>query len=774
MSLSHPWRRRLLFLVTLYFTFLGGTFVTDHRLWPRVMHHVVVTLCLLAWALARWRAPRTLPRTALDAPLLAYLAANALATVFAVDPRLSLEFLWRLGVHVTLYYVIAGWLQRGHGRDVLEALFFFSGVVVLVGLFEFASWYFGFSAVIPIFRQGWPEIGGWADPIPPRIHRLNSTLGFSTGLSAYFAALIPFGLAFALTGRQSDTRRAFWLWLVGALVIEGLSFSRGGLLSLAVSLPTFAFLALWGNPERRARVGRLASDRRLLAVGAVLLILVVVFGLGWARQSLSGHRSGDAVRLDLWRSALAIFREHPLTGVGPYGYGRALRDVRNALITGDRHLTADNRLLTTLAETGLPGIAALLWLGGRFVWIGYHRCRAAQGAAQLRLAAAFAGVVGFGIHNVVDTFTATPILLPMLVMAAFVAHDPVVERSEAREEHPAPRLRVSWVLLVVLVALSGLGWFVSDRAVFHFERSLRLEGQGDLDGALAAIEQAQAIDPAFGLYAFQRAYLLGQMAAEDPASLDAAIDAYEAALMREGTYDLHRANLAALYAQAGRLDDARAEMALAGEISPKTAEYTFWQGAYAEMAGDQEEAAVWYGEALQLKPEWAVSQYWSGTAWRADFRASLPDELVHEVGMPPNPTSAPGYAFRAEARLAAGDPEGAERLARTALFLDPLGEGRRGNYVLGQLAEAAGDLEAAEEHYLAAGPAMVVAQNWDVSVYGRLANFQYLPQLEAPGPASVVFEPWFALIELYQSQGRAADVETVYDAIRAHDPFFGE
>jgi tetratricopeptide (TPR) repeat protein len=330
------------------------------------------------------------------------------------------------------------------------------------------------------------------------------------------------------------------------------------------------------------------------------------------------------------------------------------------------------------------------------------------------------------------------------------------------------------VLLVALVVLSGLGWFVSDRAGFHFERSLRLAGQGDLDGALAAIEQAQAIDPAFGLYAFQRAYVLGQIAAADPASLDAAVDAYETALAREGTYDLHRANLGALYAQAGRLDAARAEMALAGEISPRTAEYAFWQGSFAEQAGDVGEAAMWYGEALRLRSEWTTSPYWSGTAWRADFRASLPDELMPEAAIPPNPSSASGYALRAEDRLAAGDPEGAERLARTALFLGPLGEGRRGNYVLGQLAEAAGDLEAAEEYYLAAGPVMVVSQGWDVSVYGRLANFQYLPQLEAPGPAPVAFEPWLALAKLYRSQGRTADVEAVYDAIRARDPFFEE
>ena len=93
--------------------------------------------------------------SALDAPLLAYFLANALSTIFAIDPRISLEFLWRLGVHVWLFYVIVGLFARRHGRDVFEALYLSSAVVILIRVFEFASWYFGLSWVLP-FQQGWP------------------------------------------------------------------------------------------------------------------------------------------------------------------------------------------------------------------------------------------------------------------------------------------------------------------------------------------------------------------------------------------------------------------------------------------------------------------------------------------------------------------------------------------------------------------------------------------------------------------------------------------
>jgi tetratricopeptide (TPR) repeat protein/O-antigen ligase len=843
MRLRRNQRRFLLLVAVLYFTFVGGTFMTDHRFGPRVAHHAIVTLMLAAWAFARTRRPRVLPLTALDGPLAAYFLANVLATVFAVDPRISLEFLWRLAVHIWLYYAIAGLFARGHGRDVFEALFLASGVVVLIGLFEFASWYFGLSWVLP-FDQSWLSIGGLADPIPPRIYRLNFTLGFSTGLSAYLAVLIPLGLAFALTGRTRDTRRAFWLWLVGALAVEGLSFSRGGLLSLAVSLPTFAALALLGDAELRARLWQRAKNPRVMAALGVILVIVVIFGFGWTRQMLSGHRTGDEVRLELWRSALVIFRQKPLFGVGPYGFGRAFRRVRDPLITrlvlSDRHLTADNRLLTTLAETGLPGGLALLWLCVRFFRIGYDRWHAASSGARLRIAGACAAVIGFGVHNLVDAFTATPVLLPMLILTAFVAHHaegaptptrvnslPLVGDSSASLR----RLRTGfgWGLkrlaLLTLVALSALGWLLSDWAQFHFQRSLLLAGRSDLDGALAEIERAQAIDPALDLYAFQRAYLLSLMADQDPALLDDAVHAYEAALSLEDTSDFHRANMSMLYERSGEMEAARAEMEAASNIVSKDTQYLFWTGGYAEAAGDYDAATDWYWTTLRDRPEWAGSSYWEGTPWREAFlsgylasagpdgakqllaagheEAALEmaqqaaqdrpgDVIAHltlgevalhtgdagealsalDAALVLDPASSMAYALRAEARLALGDSEGAERDANTTLFLgSSLDAGLRARYVLAQLAEADGDLEAAEAMYRDSGPLIVLSQGWDVAVYGRKADFRPLPWLKAPGPGRFAFDPWLSLAELYESQGRHDEAQGIYDLIQDYDTF---
>ena len=827
MALTSAWRRRLLITGTLYLTFLGGTILTDLSYWPRVAHHAIVTVGLLLWMVFLLRNRRALPATALDAPLLAFFLANVLATIFAADPRISLEYLWRLGVHTMFFYAIVALMAGGYRRDVLEALFFVSSIVILIGLVEFVSWYFGLS-FLSTFRQGWPAVGGLSDPLPPNIYRLTFTLNVSTGLSAYLAALIPFGLSFALTARKDDTRRAFWLWLVGALIVEGLSFSRGGVLSLAASLPTFAFLAFYSDTNRSQRAKRLLRDWRVVTVGLTLLLFVTIIALASTQQSSSGHRSGDMVRLDMWRSALQTFQQNPLTGVGPYGFGRALREARSPLLARDNISTANNTILQVMAESGILGLAALLWIVGRFLWIGYHRWRAADGARQLQFAAACAGVLGFAVHSIVDTFVVTPFLLPMLVMAAFVTHQQR-EDGSAHTKSPVGLANVFRpALLLVLISISALGWVVSDWAQYHYSRSQRLARHGQLSNALAEIEQARAIDPGLGLYAFQRAYLVGQLADDDPSHLDEAIAAYRDALVLDDTYDLHRANYAALLSESGDLPAASDQMAAAMSIQPAQMRYPLWLGGYAESLHDFEQAADWYEAALRQQPSWAASAYWQATDWRQQFLAAQVDlaeeqgqallllyasdpsaaltvarqkveehpEDIHaqatlgEVALRAadfetaltaldeaialQPTLARLYALQAEALLASGDLPAAELAARTAIFIDPFGDGRRANFVLAQMAEQSGDLIAAEEGYIIAGPVLVLSQNWEVAVYGRRASFDYLPQLQAPGPTAYDFDPWQALIRLYRRQGRTQDVQAVIGVIRLHDPFYQE
>jgi tetratricopeptide (TPR) repeat protein/O-antigen ligase len=779
-------RNALMIVFALYVTFIGGSTITDLRLSPRIAHHLIMTALLGWWLISRLRKGQELPSAGpLDAPLAAWLVAMALAAAFAVFPRLSLEAIWRGLVHTLFFYLILDLMRRHGARAVVEPLFFAAGVVILIGMLEFASWYFGLP-MLPSFAQGWLPIGGLRHPIPPRIYRLAFTFSSPTALSAYLAMLTPFGLGWALTVRTAENRRALWLWLLGAVVTQGLSFSRGGLLSLAVSLPLFGLLT-WKEALREV----LRDRRTWIVLGAVAILLAVV-GIGWARHNLAGHITGDVVRLDLWRSALAMARTDPLTGVGPDGYGRVLREVRNPLLGDDRIFTANSRPLMVLAEMGIPGLSALIWGVAAMAWVAIRRLRGSAGIEHVRTAGAVAGMAGFAAHSVIDDFYSLPVLVPLMVMAACVL-GPDAPISGQRWRRWAAAAALS------LLAVGLAGWAISDLAQYHYTRSLQMEG----DEALAEIDRACRIDPAMDLYALQRAQYLGEMALSDSTRLEDALAAYAEAIPLEETSDIAHANYAYLLLQSSDLESAREHMLRALAIRPRNLNYVLWAGVLAERSGKRDEAIDDYAQVLASRPAWAASEFWeeqevtlfdealaealslagptqqslllfytgdveggiataaqaaeeedTDAAWLtlgelylhsgspAEAEAALAEALQRNDGL----TDA--YALRAEARLSLGDAAGAEQDARTANFLSSLdpGLGTAGWVVLARLAEADGDREAACANYARGVPGIILWQNWEMAVFRRAGRFYAL--FDVPGPTRYDVAAWQRLVDV--------------------------
>jgi len=817
--LPRRWRSRLLMLAVLYFTFLGGTFVTDLSFWPRVAHHVIVTAALVGWLISLWRRHSQIPATPLDAPLALVFVAYAVATLFAVDPRVSAESLWQIGVHILFYYIVVDIMRRWPPRAVLEPIFLSAAVVILVGVAEFVSWYFGLNW-LPMFQQGWPQIGGLAHPFPPLLYRLSFTLGVSTSLSGYLALLIPVALAWALSTPTRDVRRGLLAWIAGAIVVLILSFSRGGLLSLGVSLSLLAVLIIAGNTEIRGWIfNRLRGWRLPALLGAALLAVVAVLFVWLRSAGLSGHAAGDDVRRNLFDSAWQIGLAHPVIGVGPYGFGRALRLYRDQAITGDHFTAAHNAPLQIWAEAGAIGLIAFAALVAAVLWVAARRWRGAQGAERLRVAGVVAALIGFSAQNMVDTFTNTPLLLPVMACAAYLAlplHKP--------DQAPSPIRQALQNLIALMVAVSVAGWAFSDVAQYHFNQSGRFADSGDLDSALDEIQQARRIDPAMGFYDFQRAQYLAKLSASQPALLPQAITAYQDALLHEQTYALNHANLAILLANAGRSADAAAQMQEAVSWQFSDAHYVLGYAVLSEQNHDDAVARDAYINALELKPEWVESAFWASTPLRSqardDFSAAhgltafTPEQLgalsplcwpveqplprfdqapvtqaqtaaclaerslridndpgetialaADAIALDPaNPTI---YMLRAAAYLATGEDALAETDARTALFL----QDNHAYAILGQLAEDRGDFAAAEEFYKRGGPIVVQLQGWDVSVYARRGDLALLPQLDAPGPGHYEFAAWDALARLYDKQGRASDAGRVRDIIRELDPY---
>jgi tetratricopeptide (TPR) repeat protein/O-antigen ligase len=811
-------RQWVLTLVILYFTFLGGNSISDVDLaGTRIFHHVAVSLLMLGWAATLLLRRRKWPATPLDLPLLLFFAVNVLATIFAVDPRVSVEELWRTATHITFFYIVVDQMRSGRPRQILEPLFFASAVVIIVGFLEYLSWYTGLPP-LPFFRTNWWAIGGFQQPVPPVMYRLSFTMLIATHLSAYMAVMILVGLGWAVSTYSKDTRQGLTLWLVGAFIVEILSFSRGGLLSLVVSVPLFAALVLIRQPAWWARITDLLRDRRVL-IGAGVLVLAVIIGAGlWLRQAdMGGHAAGDIQRWDLWRAGWQIGLHNPTFGVGPHGFGRAMREFRDPLVTTDQFTTPHNVPLFVWAELGLPGVLTLFGVVGTMLWMGFKRWRSAHRMELIRVSSIIAALIGFSIQSLFDTFLpTTPIMLPPIIFVAYLAY-PLKPDLNVKPIHT--RLIATSVLLYFLA--SGVGLLISDVAESHFQKSLKALEMGDLEIALIEIEAAERIDPALGIYSVERAQILGELAVLDPNYLPEALGAYATAVALEPTFDVTQANYALLLASDGQYASALEHMERAAAVRPREPRYMLWAGELASRLGQSNLAHEYYLNALEVSPSWITSLYWDATSDRMAAKrdlltqvelpfdlelmrelpaycwptldlpdvAHLPestllgcrataalqnDDPEEAVGMFNEalgqlPTSAVLFAGRAEADVRIGDREAARRDGLTALLLGD----ERGYYTLGILAEMEGDAEAAEEYYWTAGPDIVRQRGWGVAVYKRVGELYLLnvPEFDAPGPSRYDFAPWLALADLLESQGKLNDAQQIYDAIYRMDPY---
>lgn len=796
---TRSWRR---WLVLAFMLLLSLPWLDAFQTTLRIVFQSVVTLLLGAWLLSLIVRRRPFPATRLDMPFLLFFAAATLSTIFAVDPRISLEGLWRLGIYILLFYFSVDWMREHGTRTLVEPLLFTAALVIVGGALELLLRY-----------SWWFEIGGFSHPLPPVMPRLSGLLaGNPNRLAGFLSPLVPVLFGWGLSMRRRDMRLALLATGAGGFALAALAMSRGGLLALAAGLGVFVVLLAAGVPAMRERASAVLRNRRLLAAGAVALAagLPILIRLVTARTW-----SPDAARLDLWRSAWLAGLSQPLTGVGPAGYPRARRLYGDPWIPLQHHNHTHSLLFQAWADGGLLGVLVLAVVVGALVAATVAHWQRTEGPARIRLAGVAAGLSAFATHSLVETFLAAVpnsmvIVFMVITLAAYVVV-PLELSAPARVVR-----RFAPAAILALLMLSAVGWTVSHIAQSRLDRSVELAESGDLAGALQMVRSARRLDPHIGLYTAQEAQYLGELALVDPSCLPAARQAFEAALADESTSGVMYANYAAVLAASGDMEAAQRALQSASAIEPDEGEYRLWSGVLAEQTGDDAHAVDAYIEALELEPVWVGSAFWGQTPLRSEARdafleayalegtptsalavlvpicwpANIPDHWHGWGGPNPdlepycdglralvldgNPAEAvallsraievePGlaeaYTARAEARLALGQQVEAGYDLRVAAYLGD----RQADYRLGTLAEQRGDLLTAEQHYLDARVQHVHRDWWDGIVYQRFGQIRYLPGLEMP--ASLNLDPYFALLRLYEAQGSTEEAAGIREDI---------
>jgi O-antigen ligase len=196
-----------------------------------------------------------------------------------------------------------------------------------------------------------------------------------------------------------------------------MSRSRGGLLAGAAQITTaalwFSYLK-WTSTQRVGRVGqtRLAGVAVLVVIAIISLVVGTTIWLGGDQLSTGvdtaatelNSRTQDhesARRRDIWRATLRMARAHPFAGAGFGAYWAEIPKFHDGsgILTPQQ---AHNDYLEVLASGGVIGVGLLGWFVVALAQTSRRALRTFEGAQRVFAIGALIGIVGVGIHSLVD------------------------------------------------------------------------------------------------------------------------------------------------------------------------------------------------------------------------------------------------------------------------------------------------------------------------------------------------------------------------------------
>ncbi|MEE1929217.1 O-antigen ligase family protein [Streptomyces sp. TRM 70351] len=334
---------------------------------------------LVVWCAVRLLRDRARPLTPLAALVLAAPAAGcALATVTAQDPAAALPGLVR---HLQVFVLVpaAVLLLLRHPRDLRAA----AGSVLALALVQ------GAVGVHQYATGGGASYGGQDIRAVGTFGALD-VMGMSTVVSYGIVIALALGLA-PPPGSPRWLRPAALGCAAALLVPLAVSFSRGAWIATAVTV--VAVLLLAGRGPALRGLAALVCAAVVLAGGSGTGPQLIGERLSSIAQITAAPDQSVTDRYALWAAAAAIWREQPVTGVGPRGFPEH-RDAHASLALSSGSDTAGagrgfarepllsphNMYLLVLSEQGLAGLVALAGAWGALLVCTLRRLRAERRA----------------------------------------------------------------------------------------------------------------------------------------------------------------------------------------------------------------------------------------------------------------------------------------------------------------------------------------------------------------------------------------------------------
>ncbi len=250
-------------------------------------------------------------------------------------------YLIRWLAYSSLFFIVLGF--DNNFKYKIKLFLFIDGLIILfLGFIQ----YFFFSSLKSFYYLGWDE----------HMYRMFSVFLDPNYAGAFFVLYFLFIGDFVY--KRKKERRYLVIILLLTLIAIFLTFSRSALLMLIVGSSVYLFI-----------IGR--KKLILILLGSVILFALIFSSKFYVENMNLFRRSSIEARLGNYSTALKIFTDRPLLGVGfnSYRYAKEMYGIKMGWVKAPSHADAgvDNSLLFVLATTGIIGFLSYLYLWTGFI-----------------------------------------------------------------------------------------------------------------------------------------------------------------------------------------------------------------------------------------------------------------------------------------------------------------------------------------------------------------------------------------------------------------------
>lgn len=381
---------------------------------------VFILLLFFLWLAAGLKNRRIFLRGGkADFFIFSFLFLNLFSLFFAQNIDWAIRKLLFLFSIFPLYFIAADLISTKEKMEkIIKALVWSGFFATLIGIFQFAmqfifglEWTYRFWAehTSPIFlganvTEAVLQNPSWLVNISGHTYlRAIGTFPDPHMFSFFLGMLLPFALGLFFKLKNKFYLVAFFAMLLADL----LTFSRGGYLGLAFGILAVVLFS-WSKLKNKYKLA-------LIVIVILASLLLAIPGPVSQRffSSFNFKEGSNQGRIEIWKQAGEVILAHPFFGVGIGNYPleiKAAADYREPIY-------AHSNYLDIAAETGLIDLAVWLGLAGFLIFNFLGKLK-----QDILFFCAGISVIIFSAHSLVETSLYSPIILPVFLIIAGLAH----------------------------------------------------------------------------------------------------------------------------------------------------------------------------------------------------------------------------------------------------------------------------------------------------------------------------------------------------------------